>query len=349
MDGHSADDADDPGPTAERPPPGGDGPPCLLAVDGNSLAHRAFHASDPDERRGPWMCDMVVRLIAGVWHHGPFDAVLVGFDHEVNDRKLADPDYKAGRAEKDPALVAALAELPPQLEQVGCAVVSVRGAEADDVLATAAARATARGWHTMLLSSDRDLTAHVSPSVTLLRPRSSMADLVVTDPARVRAEYGVEPRQYVDFAALRGDASDGLRGVDGIGRKTAARLLRDHDSVEELLDNLHNLLPAVEARLRAGRDEIDRNLSLMTPLTGLAIDVDEVLAQRVVVDRWVAALEDLGLDRAAGTVRRALTDPGPPPVPPAPTDEDAPAPLAVDHDRRAVAVAATEGEQTQLF
>ncbi len=321
-------------------------PVTLLAVDGNSLAHRAFHAADPAEREGAWMCDMVVRIIAGVWAHGPYDAVVVGFDHEVNDRKVADPGYKAGRAEKDPVLVAALGQLPHQLEAVGCTVVSVEGAEADDVLATVATGATARGWRTVLLSSDRDLTAQVGPLVTLLRPRGSMADLVVTDPARVREEYDVDPDQYIDFAAMRGDASDGLDGVHGIGPKTAARLLRDHGSVEELYRNLHNLLPATEAKLRAGRDRVDRNLLLMTPLTTLPVDLDEVVARCVEIDRWESALLELGLGRAAGTVRRAMTDPGPPPAPPPPTDDDAP--VAVPR-RRTAPPPAVEGEQDALF
>ena len=318
----------------------------LLAVDGNSLAHRAFHASDPAEREGAWMCDMVVRLVAGVWPYGPFGAVVVGFDHDVNDRRLADPGYKAGRSEKDPALVAALAELPDQLEAVGLTTVSVRGAEADDVLATVASLASARGLSTVLLSSDRDLTAQVGPLVTLLRPRGTMADLVVTDEQQVLEEYGVRPDQYVDFAAMRGDASDGLRGVTGIGPKTAARLLRDHGSVEELYRNLHNVLPATEAKLRAGRDEVDRNLALMSPLTSLPVDLDEVLARRVDVEGWTEALVGLGLGRAAGTVRRLLTDPGPPPAPPPPADEDAP---VVDHVRRVELAPATEGEQAALF
>ena len=323
------------------------GPPVtLLAIDGNSLAHRVFHAADPAERTGPWMCDMIVRIVAGVWSHGPFDAVVAGFDHEVNDRRSADPDYKAGRAEKDEVLVTELARVPAQLEQVGLSCVSVRGAEADDVLATVATAAAARGWRTVLLSSDRDLTAQVGPLVTLLRPRGSMADLVVTDPETVREEYGVTPSQYVDFAAMRGDTSDGLAGVHGIGPKTAARLLRDHGSVEELYRNLHHLLPATEARLRAGRDEVDRNLALMTPLTTLPIDLDAILDRGADVEEWERALLGLGLGRAAGVVRRALTDPGPPPAPPPPTEEDAPVAAS---PRRAVVVPALEGEQGALF
>lgn len=317
----------------------------VLAVDGNSLAHRAFHATQPDERTGAWMCDMVVRIIASVWWHGPFDAVVVGFDHEVNDRKELDPGYKAGRSDKDPLLEQQLAALPDQLREVGFEVVCVAGLEADDVLASVASSATARGWRTTLLSSDRDLTAQVNDHVTLLRPRGTMADLVVTDRAQVRTEYGIEPEQYVDFAALRGDASDGLRGVHGIGPKIAARLLRDHGSIEELLANLHHLHPHHEAKLRAGRDEIDRNLMLMTPVTTIEIDLDGAVGRGLDVDQVGAALVALGLGRAAGTMRRMLTEPPPPPLPPPPAD--APQEAVVPRDRPIEP--ALLGEQDSLF
>lgn len=318
----------------------------VLAVDGNSLAHRAFHASQPGERDGAWMCDMVVRIIASVWWHGPFDAVVVGFDHEVNDRKELDPGYKAGRSEKDPELEDELELLPDQLEAVGFEVVCVEGLEADDVLASVARRATARGWRTVLLSSDRDLTAQVNDHVTLLRPRSTMSDLVVTDRARVRDEYGIDPEQYVDFAALRGDASDGLRGVNGIGPKTAARLLRDHGTVEELLANLHHLHPHHEAKLRADRDEVDRNLMLMTPVTSIEVDLDGAVERGLEVDQVAAALVALDLGRAAGTMRRMMTEPPPPPLPPPPEEELAHS-LAVARDR--AIEPAMAGEQDSLF
>lgn len=316
----------------------------VLAVDGNSLAHRAFHAAQPDEREGAWMCDMVVRIIASVWWHGPFDAVVVGFDHEVNDRKQMDPGYKAGRDDKDPVLSEQLAVLPDQLDQVGFEVVCAEGLEADDVLASVAHRATDRDWRTVLLSSDRDLTAQVNDHVTLLRPRGTMSDLVVTDREQVQREYGIEPEQYVDFAALRGDTSDGLQGVAGIGPKTAARLLRDHGTVEELLANLHHLHPHHEAKLRAGRDEVDRNLTLMTPVTTIPVDLDGVVARGLDPDELEAALTGMDLGRAAGTLRRMMTEPPPPPMPPPP--EDAPAVTIV---RERPIEPALVGEQDALF
>ncbi len=316
----------------------------VLAVDGNSLAHRAFHASQPDEREGAWMCDMVVRIIASMWWHGPFDAVVVGFDHEVNDRKRLDPGYKAGRDDKDPVLEEQLEVLPDQLDRVGFEVVCVEGLEADDVLASVAHRATDQGWRTVLLSSDRDLTAQVNDHVTLLRPRGTMSDLIITDREQVQREYGIEPEQYVDFAALRGDSSDGLQGVAGIGPKTAARLLRDHGTVEELLANLHHLHPHHEAKLRAGRDEVDRNLTLMTPVTSIDVDLEALVARGLDPDELEAALTDMQLGRAAGTLRRMMTEPPPPPMPPPP--EEAPAVTIV---RERPIEPALAGEQDALF
>lgn len=321
--------------------------PTLLAVDGNSLAHRAWHAAADDEREGAWMVGLVVRILAGVWFHGPYHGVLVGFDHPVNHRKLADPGYKAGRAEKDPQLREHLARLPERLAACGFTIEQHEGAEADDVLATVADHTDRTdGLRAHLLSSDKDLLALVSSDVTLLRPRGSMTDLVVTDPARVRADHGVEPSQYVDLAAMRGDPSDGLRGVHGIGRRTAARLLRDHGSVEELYAHLHHLDPKVEAKLRAGRDEVDRNLALMTPLAGVPADVDGALERGVDLDRIDDALTDLGQGRAAGMLRAAVNRPAPPPMPPTPEEPDMAPPTAV-RTRPIEAVGA--GTQDALF
>ncbi len=320
--------------------------PCVLAVDGNSLAHRAFHASNPAEREGAWMADMVVRIIASVWWAGPFDAVIVGFDHEVNVRKQADPGYKAGRAEKDPELEESLARLPGDIEAVGFTVVCEHGMEADDVLASVVTRAKDQALDVVLLSSDRDLTAQVSDTVTLLRPRSTMSDLIVTDPARVRADYGIDPSQYVDFAAMRGDASDGLRGVHGIGPKIAARLLRDNGTIEKLYANLHNLLPVHEAKLRAGREEVDRNLALMTPITSVPVDPMAAVVNGLDPEALDAGLVGLGLGRAAGQLRRAMTEPQQPPMPPVP--QEAPDEVFVRPQPKAF-VPVEDVEQSSLF
>lgn len=318
--------------------------PKLLAVDGNSLGHRAFHATQAEGPTGPFVTETVVRMLGTVWRYGPYDAIVVGFDHPVNQRKLDHPEYKAQRPPSPPALAAHLRDLRTHLADCGFLVVEVEGAEADDLLAATADATTARGWDCDLLSSDRDLTAVVADRVRLLRPRASMLDLLVEDVDAVRARYGVEPHAYVDLAALRGDPSDGLRGAHGIGPKIAARLLRDHGSVLALYDALHDLPPKVEAALRRSRADVERNLLLMAPLPHLEVDVDAAVTAGVDVGRVVAACDGLGISRAGARFRAAVQAPPPPPVPPPPTDEPS---LAAPLRRAPVEV--HDGEQVALF
>jgi 5'-3' exonuclease len=317
----------------------------LLAVDGNSLGHRAFHSTRDDPEGGPHaMTGAVISMLATTWSHGPYDGILVGFDHPVNHRKSDHPEYKANRIDTDPALREGLVRLRRDLAACGFTVVEVEGAEADDLLAAAVDRCLDRRWRCDLLSSDRDLTALVATDVRLLRPKATFADLVVEDVEEVRRTYGIEPHQYVDLAALRGDPSDGLDGAEGIGPRIAARLLRDHGSVTGLYDALIDLPPKIEAALRAARDRVERNLILMAPIPHLDVDVDAPITRGIDLDLISTALADLGLDRAAARFTRAVTAPTPPPRPPPPDDPD---PLPPRRPRTVAAPA--EGEQASLF
>lgn len=324
----------------------------LLAVDGNSLAHRAYHAiRESDDAVGHFVTAGVFGMLGSVWSAGPFDAVVVAFDHRHNQRKHDVPEYKANRV-ADPELRIHLDALVAHVADTGLHTVVEHGTEADDLLAATADACTARGWHCVVLSSDRDLTALVSDHVTLLRPRATMSDVRTYDPAAVRREYGVRPDQYTDLAALRGDPSDGLEGVHGIGPKIAARLLRDHGDLAGIYANLCHLPPKVEAALRAGRDVAERNRLLMSPLPDLAVDVDEALAAGIDLDRVEQALAALDLDAAATRFRWALQRPAAPPAVPLPGDDDVPAgfgtPPAV-RTRRLAAAPAGDAEQHALF
>lgn len=324
----------------------------VLAVDGNSLAHRAYHAiAETDDAVGHFVTAGVFGMLGSIWHTGPFDGVVVAFDHPTNQRKLDFPVYKADRA-TDPELRSHLEVLPDHAAAAGLHVVVEHGAEADDLLAATADACTARGWHCVVLSSDRDLLALVDDDVTLVRPRATMSDIRVYDPAAVVHEYGVRPDQYTDLAALRGDPSDGLDGVTGIGPKIAARLLRDHGSLTDVYANLCHLPPKVEAALREGREVAERNRLLMSPLPHLEVDVDTAVATGVDPDRIARGLEPLGLRGAAERFRFAMQRPAPPPAPPLPDDEDAPpaptVPEAV-RARRAAEGVASEADQHALF
>ncbi len=291
----------------------------LLAVDGNSLGHRAWHSSrdaiDEGDPR-PLTTGAVVSMLATAWRYGPYDGVVVGFDHPVNRRKQDYPEYKSTRPPTPEPLRDALRRLRTDLDACGFAVMEHEGAEADDVLAAVVDACEHRAWTCDVLSSDRDLTALVSDTTRLLRPRARFADLEVEDIPTVEQRYGIAPHHYTEFAALRGDPSDGLAGASGIGPKTAARLLQDHGSISGIYAALHDLPPKVETALRAGRDAVERNLLLMAPLPSVPVDVEQV--PPVDPDRVEATLDPLELSGAARRFRRSVLEPPPPmPEPPA--------------------------------
>lgn len=218
------------------------GPGRLLVVDGNSLAHRSFHALAGTGMRAPdgtpvWAVFGFVKLLAGVLERVRPDAVLVGFDDRGGSaRRDRYPEYKAGRPDKDPALYAQLDQLPGLLAELGVATLIPPGLEADDVLASAAAAAERAGWRCTAATSDKDALRLVSDRTTVLQLGNGLDAAVTVTPAVLEGKYGVTVGQYPDFCALVGDRSDNLPGVLGIGKTKAAALLSAVGTLDAALD-----------------------------------------------------------------------------------------------------------------
>lgn len=299
----------------------------LLAVDGSSLVHRAWHSTrdDPAAERDGVVTAAFASMLASTWTYGPYAFLLVAFDHPINRRREDFPEYKAQRSSTPAGLRTALERTAEHLSAAGIPVRREHGVEADDLLATVSDAARTRSVTCDLLSSDRDLIAFVGGVVRLLRPRQRFTDLVIEDEDAVRATYGVGPERYIDLAALRGDPSDGLKGANGIGPARAARLVRDHGSVAGIYRALPDLPPAIARSLREARDDVERNLLLMSPLPHLDVAFDDLLADRIDLGRLADLVDDLGFEGAARRVRRAMSGSAPvPPLPPPPTDRDEP-------------------------
>lgn len=325
--------------------------PTVLAVDGGSLAHRAWHALRGERLGGAWVTGGVVRMLASAWWHGPFDGIVLALDSTTSVRRQRCPEYKAHRPPTDPALLDQLEELAAIAAAAGFEVVGSDGYEADDLLAATVLAARRAGARCALLSSDRDLLALVGPNTALLRPRSRMADLKVYGPAEVEEEFGVPPARYLELAALRGDTADGLCGVPGIGARTAARLLASFGDLETLYAGLHHLDPPLRRRLLRWRPTVERNLELMAPLGSHEVDIARVLERGIDLDRAVSALTAAGLEPAATALRLAVQRPPPPPLAPPAARE------AADHARPdgrpprqpRSRPAARDGQQVPLF
>ncbi len=218
--------------------------PTVLAVDGNSLLHRAFHASartmyrTPDGVQGWAVRGLLSQLVAAV-DRVCADAVVVGFDDRGNSsRKRRWPIYKAQRAPKPESLERQLDLAVEVLRDLGVCVVVPEGLEADDVLASVAAQAPALGAQTVVATSDRDSFALIDQHTRMLRILNGGVDASpLLDPERLAMVTGVRPTQYLDLAALRGDSSDNLPGVTGFGAKTAVKLLQALGSGQAAFDD----------------------------------------------------------------------------------------------------------------
>jgi DNA polymerase-1 len=203
----------------------------LLVVDGDSFAHRAYHALPKSIRLNAVVgfTNMLVRL----WEAERPAAVLVGWDtlSAPTYRHEAFAPYQSGRVFEE-SLLEQLEILPDVVRACGFAAAKAEGYEADDFLA-----AGARTWKgdVLVATSDRDAFQLVSDRVTVLQPTRGVSDLARIGPAEVRERYGVDPEQVPDLIALRGDPSDKLPGARGVGPKKAAEILREHGSLENAL------------------------------------------------------------------------------------------------------------------
>ena len=223
--------------------------PVLLAVDGNSLVHRSYHAQARSEQPSWAVRGLLTQLVAAVERVRPV-AVVVGFDDATSSyRRERWPQYKAQRGEKLESLVDQLAEAVQALRELGVAVVVPAGLEADDVLASCAAFAPRHGARTVVVTSDRDAFALIGEHTThVLRIINGGVDASPTmTPERLVLLLGVRPEQYRDYAALRGDASDNLPGVRGVGARTAARLLEVFGTARAAFDDLQAVRDALGA------------------------------------------------------------------------------------------------------
>jgi DNA polymerase-1 len=242
----------------------------LLVVDGDSFAHRAYHALPKSIKRangkGGGAIVGFANMLLRLFETEEPRAVLVGWDTlaSPNFRQRLFASYQSGR-EFDRELIEQLDILPEFVSACGFANAKAAGYEADDFLASAVAHEERSGGHVLVASGDRDAFQLASPNTTILHPVKA-GEMARIGPAEVRERYGVEPRQVPDFIALRGDPSDKLPGARGVGPKGAADLLKRYGTLDAILGA--GLFPAQAQDLRLFRSiaTMDRK----APLPSLA-------------------------------------------------------------------------------
>jgi DNA polymerase-1 len=250
----------------------------LVLIDAHSLIYRAYFALPPMSTTQGSVTHAAygfTSMLAIVLGERPEFAVAAFDVGKPTFRFDAYSGYKQGRRPMPDDLRAQIELVRRLLESLSIPIYGVEGFEADDVIGTLAREAEAMGLAVTIVSGDLDCLQLVSDGVEALVPRRGITDTAVYGPVQVRQRYGLEPRQLIDFKALRGDASDNIPGVPGVGDKTAAQLVQQYGSVEELLDRLDELKEGrVKRALQEHADQVRLGKRLVTLRTDVPVELD---------------------------------------------------------------------------
>ena len=250
--------------------------PRLLLLDGHSLAYRAFYAlpvenfSTSTGQPTNAVYGFTSMLINCLRDEKPTH-VAVAFDvSRITFRSAEFPDYKANRAASPDEFKGQVPLIREVLDALSIPYVQVEGFEADDVIATLATQAEADGFDVLVITGDRDAYQLVNEHCTVLYPKKGVSDLARMTPDAVEEKYGLTPTQYPDYAALRGDPSDNLPSIPGVGEKTASKWVREFGSLDALVDRVGEVKGKAGDALRAALPSVLLNRRL----TELVRDVD---------------------------------------------------------------------------
>ncbi|HEX9994411.1 MAG TPA: 5'-3' exonuclease H3TH domain-containing protein, partial [Acidimicrobiales bacterium] len=260
----------------------------VLLLDGNSLTYRAFFALPADMATASGQVTNAVfgftsMLINLLRDHRP-DRVIVAFDRpEPTFRHEAIADYKANRSEAPDILRQQVGLVRQVVETLRIPIVEKAGFEADDLIATLATTGRDAGDHIVIVTGDRDTYQLVEdPLVQVLYNRRGVSDYVLYDEAGIRERTGVTPAQYPEYAALRGDPSDNLPGVPGVGEKTAAKLITTYGGLDGVFAHLDEQSPKLRQNLAEHEQRVRVNAKVMVLDRSVPLDVtpDELLMGR---------------------------------------------------------------------
>ncbi|MEY3994616.1 MAG: hypothetical protein RL690_12 [Actinomycetota bacterium] len=251
----------------------------LLLIDGHSMAYRAFYALPAENfttasgQHTNAIYGFATMLLSLLSSEKPTH-VAVAFDvSRKTFRSEIFPEYKANRAKTPDEFRSQMSYLHELVSAFGITQFEVEGYEADDVIATITKRAEKEGAEVFICTGDRDSFQLVNDKTTVLYPKRGVSDLARMTPDAVQEKYGMSPAQYPDFAALRGDPSDNLPSIPGVGEKTAAKWVVEYGSLQELLSNVDKVGGKVGQSLRDSIDNVIRNRELTQLVAEVPLDL----------------------------------------------------------------------------
>ncbi|PPJ26151.1 DNA polymerase I [Nocardia nova] len=242
--------------------------PTLLLLDGHSLAYRAFYALPAENFKT--VTGQTTNAVYG------FTAMLINLLRDERPTHVAAafdvsrktfrveayPEYKANRITTPDEFRGQVEITQEVLGALGIPVMAIEGYEADDIIATLATQAVPQGFRVLIVTGDRDSLQLVNSDVTVLYPKKGVSELTRFTPEAVEEKYGLTPAQYPDFAALRGDPSDNLPGIPGVGEKTATKWIREFGDLPTLVERVDEVRGKVGDALRANLSSVVLNRQL---------------------------------------------------------------------------------------
>ncbi|MGC2241876.1 MAG: DNA polymerase I [Acidimicrobiia bacterium] len=252
--------------------------PTLALIDGNSIAYRAFYALPDDlaTKSGQitnsvfGFTRMLIRLLKD-FHP---DGIAVAWDVSRHTfRTESYPEYKAQREKAPDHFRTQLPLIDEVLTALEINQLRREGYEADDLIASLTRLAVDGGWQVLIVTGDRDAFQLIGGPTRVVYTRRGISDTVVADAAYVEDRYGIRPDQYVDYAALRGDTSDNLPGVPGVGEKTAARLIAEYGDLDNLYLAIADQTPKLMENLATHREQAFLNRELMKLVDDLDVGI----------------------------------------------------------------------------
>jgi len=266
-------------------------PAPVLLIDGNSLTYRAFFALPTDLATASGQVTNAVygftsMLVNLLRDHGS-ERVAVAFDRpEPTFRHERVETYKANRDAAPDILRQQMGLVRQVLESLGIPVLDAVGFEADDILATLATQARDQGIDAIVVTGDRDTYQLVEdPHIKVLYNKRGVTDYVLYDEAGIEERTGVKPTDYVYYAALRGDPSDNLPGVPGVGEKTAAKLVNTYGGLDGIFENLDAQSPKLRQNLAENEEHVRQNAEVMVLLRDIPLDLRVEEIRRGPVDK----------------------------------------------------------------
>ena len=279
----------------------------FLMVDGNSLMHRAYHALPPMDFEGTPTAAVhgFLMMLFRVFEERKPAYCAVAFDeHAPTFRHLRYPEYKAGRQKTPDDLISQLKLIRELLPALHIPVYAVPGFEADDILGTVARLNTEKDLATMLLTGDRDALQLVDGKVSVLFTRKGISETILFDPAGVREFFGVTPAQVTDLKGLMGDSSDNIKGVPGVGEKTALKWLQQYGTLENVLAHADEITGKIGEKLRDNQElaRFSKELATIVPEAPVTVDYEAARTDRG--GQGLPALKALGLFTVSEKARK---------------------------------------------